>query len=281
MMKQIDVFVDTVYEDMDGKNEEIQELKAEMKSHLIEAVYELIEEGKEEEDAIEIAIERFGGEHEMRPDLEQLFQPQNLFSKWVLYLAVACLGLGFVVFGFVWYIEEKNASENDTLAWKITSILYDKDTISEEDKKEIMRRVDDTDHVPIVKIYRVKDYEEQATNFDHLFDYAKRANPYYEYERTVSAPTWMFAEFRNYGSGNAKWYVKLVVRDVNKSMWIALFVGIALYMVLFAIWATINAYHHKRLNVGWILAFTFFNIVGYFAYYLLGRRKILIGAEAT
>lgn len=40
-MRQIDAYVDSVYENIGGNRKEIQELKAEMKSHLIEAVHEL------------------------------------------------------------------------------------------------------------------------------------------------------------------------------------------------------------------------------------------------
>jgi len=37
-MKQIEAYVDSVYHNVGGNNTEIQELKAEMKSHLMEAV---------------------------------------------------------------------------------------------------------------------------------------------------------------------------------------------------------------------------------------------------
>ena len=40
-MKQIEAFVDSVYQNVGGSKREIQELKAEMKSHLLEAVHEL------------------------------------------------------------------------------------------------------------------------------------------------------------------------------------------------------------------------------------------------
>ena len=92
-MKQIEAFVDSVYQNVGGNKKEIKELKAEMKSHLLEAVDELKAEGKSEQEAIEIAIERFGGEREMRSVVGQLFKAQKTFAKWVLYLAVTFLFL--------------------------------------------------------------------------------------------------------------------------------------------------------------------------------------------
>ena len=41
---------------------------------------------------------------------------------------------------------------------------------------------------------------------------------------------------------------------------------------LFAIWAIINAYHHRRLNTGWVLAFALLNVVGYLIYIVFGKR---------
>lgn len=40
-MKQIEVFVDEVYQGVGGNEKEIKDLKTEMKNHLLEAVYEL------------------------------------------------------------------------------------------------------------------------------------------------------------------------------------------------------------------------------------------------
>ncbi len=49
--------------------------------------------------------------------------------------------------------------------------------------------------------------------------------------------------------------------------------SVCVFWVLFTIWATINAYHHRRLNAGWVIAFAFLNIVGYLIYVLMGKRK--------
>ena len=55
-------------------------------------------------------------------------------------------------------------------------------------------------------------------------------------------------------------------------MTLVLFVGVAVYAALFTIWATINAYHHRRLNVGWIITFALLNVVGYLIYIVFGKR---------
>ncbi|TKH03553.1 hypothetical protein FC682_17435 [Peribacillus simplex] len=52
----------------------------------------------------------------------------------------------------------------------------------------------------------------------------------------------------------------------------SLSIGLVVYGVLFTIWATINAYHHRRLNIGWIIVFAIFNVLGYLVYYLIGKK---------
>lgn len=59
-MKEIDRYVDKIYKNMDKKSKEIQDLRNEMKVHLVNTVEELKSSGYSEEESIEIAIKRFG-----------------------------------------------------------------------------------------------------------------------------------------------------------------------------------------------------------------------------
>lgn len=273
-MKQIEVFVDSVYRNVGGNEKEIQELKSEMKSHLLEAVHELKTEGKTEQEAIEIAIERFGGEKEMRSVVGQLFRVQKTFAKWVLYLAVTILVFSSTVFGFIWAAEEQNSHENSIVATNIFNILENKETISDDMKDEIVKLVDSTDQISKVQIYNVRDVEREAENFASIFEHVKKAKPNYQYERSVWSPEWLLVDFFPYGNGDAEWYVEMETRHISSFMTLVLFVGITLYAALFTIWATINAYHHRRLNIGWIIVFALLNVVGYLVFKLVGKRGV-------
>lgn len=259
-MKQIDLFVDEVYQNVGGNKKEIQELKAEMKGHLLEAVHELKSEGKSEEEAINIAIERFGGEKEMRSVVGQLFKAQKTFAKWVLYLAVTIFILSSTVFGFMWVNEQENANENSIVGKQISTVLEGKEVISEDIKKEIIALVEGTDHISKVGIYNGSGSSE----------------PIYEYERNLGNPNWLFADFFQHSSWSDQWYVEMENKHIGSIMSLILIFGIAVYVTLFTIWAIINAYHHRRLNVGWIILFALLNVVGYFIYVLVGKRKVRI-----
>ena len=109
-MKQIESYVDEIYHSIGGNKKEIEELKAKMKNHLLEAVHELKSEGKSEQEAIEMAINRFGGENEIRSVVRQLFKAQKVFAKWVLYVGIVILLLSTAVFGYFLNISFKNSS---------------------------------------------------------------------------------------------------------------------------------------------------------------------------
>ncbi|MGI8384060.1 permease prefix domain 1-containing protein [Robertmurraya sp. P23] len=267
-MKQIEAFVNSVYQNVGGNRNEIQELKAEMKSHLLEAVHELKSQGKSEQQAIELAIERFGGEQEMRSVVSQLFQAQRTFAKWVLYLAIVVLLFTATAFGVVWSIEEENANENSIVATQILDILHNRNHISEEMKIEINRLIKGTDQISKVEMYNISNVD----NPNLVFDFVRDAKPEYRYEQKVWNPNWLQANFFPYGNGDSEWYVNMETRHISSLLTIILFAGMATYWTLFTIWATINAYHKKRINIGWILVFAFFNWVGYLAYYLVGKR---------
>ena len=55
-----------------------------------------------------------------------------------------------------WAAEEQNANENSIVATKIFDVLHNKETISEDMKKEIERLVQSTDQISKVQIFNVQ-----------------------------------------------------------------------------------------------------------------------------
>lgn len=69
-MREIDNYIDLLYKNFDKTSEINEELKEEMKSHLIDTVEELKEEGFSEKESIKIALDRFGEISEIRGELK-------------------------------------------------------------------------------------------------------------------------------------------------------------------------------------------------------------------
>lgn len=263
-MKQIDVFVDSVYQNVGGNKKEIQELKAEMKNHLLEAAHELKAEGKTEREAIDIAIERFGGEKEMRSIVGQLFKAQKIFAKGVLFTALAFLVIGSVIFGIMIAIGETNVEKDQKVAFSLLERLGESEVLSEDIKNEINSIVMQNERIQQIEIYDLQDNE------PNVF----RTEPDYIYERDVWVPEVEMSGFDN-RDGNVqthKWYVGIETR-IYDSLAVNIFlVGMVTYWVLFSVWAIVNAYHRKRLNFGWIVSFALFNVVGYLVYRFAERK---------
>ncbi|MGG4471521.1 hypothetical protein ABER68_26430, partial [Paenibacillus alvei] len=78
-----------------------------------------------------------------------------------------------------------------------------------------------------------------------------------------------------HGNGNEYWYFRMDVKSYDELFSnVVLPIGIVVYWVLFAIWAIINSYHQRRLNAGWIISFSLFNVLGYLIYVLVGKKKV-------
>jgi hypothetical protein len=271
-LKQIDTFVDEVYHSVGGNKKEIEELKAEMKNHLLESVHELKSEGKPEEEAMDIAIERFGGEKEMRSIVGQLFNAQKVFAKRVLYVALSFIVLTSIACGVLWAMDEAIMDENMTVAREIVNRLEGQETISEDMKKEIYTLVNDKYQILNLQIYNVSDVE-RVSDTGSVSYQLNEAAPVYEYGVFNSnRPNWIWIDL-GYSFNSADWYVEMESTKLFGFVPFIFNVGIAIYATLFTIWATINAYHHRRLNAGWIIAFALLNVVGYLIYISVGKRS--------
>lgn len=261
MLKQIEAFVDSVYQNVGGNKKEVQELKAEMKSHLLEAVHELKAEGKTEQEAIEIAIQRFGGEQEMRSIIGQLFKAQKTFAKWVLITAIAFLIICGTLLGSAIIKENKMVSVENSTFNEIYQMITNEENFTPSIQKEIESLMESKDNLISLKIYNLRNTKEEV----------------YEYTRQISDSKWLYSYYP-YGMGinDDNWEINMGIKRFNDNIFIGLLLGIAVYWTLFTIWAIINAYHHRRLNVGWFIAFALLNVVGYLIYVLIGKKKISV-----
>lgn len=208
----------------------------------------------------------------MRSVVGQIFKAQKTFAKWVLYLAIVILLFTAASFGFVWSIEEENSNENSIVATQISEILNDKNNISNEMEKEISSLIKGTDQISNLEIYNVR----HVDNVNLVIDYVRDNKADYRYEQKVWNPKWLQADFFPYANWDNQWYVGMETRHIGDWLAIILFSEVAIYGTLFTIWATINAYHHRRLNAGWVIVFALLNVVGYLVYVLVGKKKVSV-----
>lgn len=112
-MKAIDEYLNQLYKN--SKNEEVLELKEEMREHLFESVNELINEGFSEDEAIKKAIIRFDGGSDMVEEIhveyiekDDLKKTRNIF---LIFLTLTIISLLMGYYNTSLSIESKKSSE--------------------------------------------------------------------------------------------------------------------------------------------------------------------------
>ncbi|WP_326511404.1 VanZ family protein [Clostridium intestinale] len=72
-MERVDKYINSIYRNLKVDSSELNDLKSEMRSHLVEAIKELKEEGYSEDESITIALEKFGDKFHLEGELTQVF----------------------------------------------------------------------------------------------------------------------------------------------------------------------------------------------------------------
>lgn len=228
-MKQIDEFVNSVYKKASGDKKEIQDLKLEMKNHLLEAVNELKEEGKTEKEAIDIAIERFGGEKEMRNVVRQLFKAQKTFSKWLLFVGIAILLLSTTISSYFINVGTERESEQAEIAYQIGDIVENDANVAQSTEEAIEQLLTGANYIKKMTVYLN----------------GERNNPVYELgSNTNQNFPLVYSDNLSYGSGNS--LVELEVLDYRGIGILSMFFGLTCFGVLFIIWTIINIFHRRK-----------------------------------
>lgn len=153
-MKQIDEFINLIYSDVSGK--EAEELKQEMRSHLLEAVSELKAEGKSEKEAIDIAISRFGDEKQITSGLFSLFETRNEAIRNLFRISMLTLVLGLIVLiGLIWteHNTQNKLNKIDQTVDSVFGIMAD-GTFSEKKINKINSLVDETKEIEYFVLYK-------------------------------------------------------------------------------------------------------------------------------
>lgn len=269
-MKQINNFVDSVYNHVHGNKKEIQELKEEMKSHLIDSVYELQKQGKSETEAIDIAIKRFGGKNELQQALFQIFHKQKTFAQWLLRIGITTLILGVISFVLIVIYSNWTTRENSNISSEIAELL-EKETILDNKTQSIIEET--LSHSPHITELNIYDLKEIDSGYAEYWNVIERSTPTYHYEKTLSLPKWLLSEYGFAGNGDDTWCITYQYLIFDNLAWMILFISISIYGTLFTIWAIINAYHHHHLNKRWIIIFALFNVIGYAIYTLYYRQN--------
>lgn len=267
-MKRIDEYIDILYKNRKGDPKEIEELKIEMKNHLIEAVEELKNEGHSEQSSINIAIERFGDENEIGEELTEVFNSEIRFSKVIFKVSILALIISIVAF-----IGYRVSSKTIPFTLKVPKefkIIENKikegEKISQEEVTNILLKYNKQFRYVVL-------FKENNSSISSVYpsefsieEIQKDKENYLEKSfYSVDGTEWII----RYGFISEGFY--FIVPLIMKVVSIVLF---CVYWIGFGVWCIINAWNKKKLNLAWGILFVLFNVLA-FGVFLIDKKSKL------
>ncbi|MDQ7097010.1 permease prefix domain 1-containing protein [Desulfosporosinus sp. PR] len=270
-MKKIEEYVQFICKNSRGSRKELEDLKQEMKSHLTQTVQELMTDGRNEQESIELALNRFGEKNQIQTELAQVFKIQKKFGNVVL--AVALI---FFFVGICCLFVAKITNNDFQKRYNVMNVQYQ--VIMKAAKTNNLKLLDET-----VKTIFADDQNNQIAYValvqlpnDFYLQNPPKSQPLFSGEIQYRYPENIkdVKEFGNNSGGefldNNKYFEIGMKQYSNSNRYEVLkIIGVGflmVYWVLFGIWATVKAYHVKRLQLLWVMMFFALNIVGYLAF---------------
>jgi len=270
-MDRIDKYLNSIYRDVSDSSRDTEDLKQEMKSHLMETVNELQENGITEDESIRIAIERFGEEFQIRNELNQVVRFQKLFAQKTLISSLFLLAVSVILlitsfFVHQGYLKRYNAMDSQL---KLVERKLVTEGISGADTflKELFKN-EQNNQLTYVAI------KELPKDFD-----ITKSNDVFPGEIKYSYPQEIKKEYYNNGFGhevvvnNIRYFLEAGVKTSSNINSSSLYTGLAILVfvacwVLWIIWSIINVYRYGKLNTNWCILLVLTGIIGYFIFSL-------------
>ncbi|MFD1178414.1 permease prefix domain 1-containing protein [Paenibacillus puldeungensis] len=299
--QKIEVYIGQLCHGMVGTSNEINEFRDEMTSNLLSSVEELVGQGETEEQAVRIAIDRFGELRSVKEELKQIYKIRHSFSVGILTMALTLLVLAVLSFGVfigIWdeWLCDKYAKDAYHLVKKEIAVSTN-ETVSKNLDNKIAKWVkghwgvngvavvaydgaESKVQIPSKVMYAVdKDTEQYLMHWanlvpdDSTFTGISKKSTFFMWEYVNS-----YGHHPNSGDYDPKEYpfiVHIAMNYFNYTFFYSFgYCTLAGYWLMFALWASMNVYYDGRGKVHWIIIFAALNIVGYL-FYLHDKKKSL------
>jgi hypothetical protein len=273
-MQQIDDYIDSLFKNMDKSSIEVQDLKNEMRLHLMESVRELMKEEKSEEESIRIAIERFGDRQTLGKPLEKKYRLYNKFINVLMVVASSCalIFIGILLL-YNWQVSYYY-SNRDALFNKADEVFKPGHQITIEEEKQLeklaRRFTDSVFNYKYVALIRNDGYvSPQDDSHSGLIN----VSDHIQYIYPKDTANMMINGYSAAGDFSKKWTILYEENDLsienftlNRVLEYMAKVSIPLYLITSLLWFSWRAFIKKRLKPVWIFAFLICNVFGYLVF---------------
>jgi hypothetical protein len=270
-MKKINLYIDSLYKHMDESSDEVQELKQEMKNHLLQTVNELKVEGKSEEESIEIAINRFGKRNQVENELSEVFKVQRKFATTILIVSLVSFLLAVICL-ISYKVIDNNFSLKvpESLQTNVEYRLKKGEVISNEEVNKLLIKY--KKQFRYVALYKENNHSSPDIIYPSSFSSKEVQSDNSTLTTSVNSPDGTIWTVR-YGFD-----IKGFNFSIKPILSISAVILLVVYWLFFGIWCVINAYHRNKLSLAWIILFFILNVVAYAIFELKRTNRLRIQA---
>lgn len=275
-MDRIDRYLDSIYRGASDSSKEAEDLKQEMRSHLIQTVKELQENGVTEEESVRIAIERFGEEFQIRKELNQVLKFQKLFAQKTLIASLVLLVISGILFITSFFVHQgflKRYNAMDSQIKLVEKKLVNEGITGVDTYLKELFKDEKNNQLTYVAIKELpKDFDISKSN--EVFPGEIR----YSYPEKIKNEYYSNRFGHEVASNNIKYFLETGVKTTanldSSSMYRGLgILTFAVCWVLWIIWSIINVHGYGYLNTEWCIILISTGILGYFIFSLSVNPK--------
>ncbi|WP_051302460.1 permease prefix domain 1-containing protein [Salibacterium aidingense] len=258
-MRQIDTYVEQVFQQRNKDKQEILDLQNEMKNHLYESAEDIKRKGFSQEEAEELAIQRFGGDTVIPRILDEVSKQQKSFANKLLYAGIVILFLSIVGgFGLSNYSEHM-VMEQSRIASNVMNIIIDEHKeISDEVEWQIHQEID-SPYLQELSVYHVN--EEPID--DAVSKKVVETEPRFSFSQEPSGIGSVFLRGGITAQQNMNWKIETDINTFYELSALIFYTGILLYWILFFLWGIIHVHHKNASAWRWGTIIFLFNVVGF------------------
>jgi hypothetical protein len=274
-MDKIDKYINFIYRDVNDTSKDTQDLKQEMSNHLIQTVKELMETGLGEEESTKIAIERFGGEFQIRTELSHVVKFQKYFAKSILIISIILLIVGLISLKMAIDAKHDGGIRISNIMNAQIRMIEDKlknEGIDAADKnvKGIFQDVNNNEFSYIT-------IKEMPQNFDLYYNNdISLLKAEYIYPKEMKNGYYYKSFWQVVKTRNTNFILEVGTKAVSSTYRSSIYgaaaiLSLAICWVLWIIWSIINTYRIRKLNIGWYILLVLTSIFGYFIILMVSK----------
>lgn len=250
-MTNVDEYVEKLYKNANPNHPDTKELKEETRTHLYDSIKEIKRDGYSENEAFEIAVERYGGFEQAEKLISLMKIRQKTFAKWLLTIGLICIligGASFITLLHIGNIHDEHFAE---IGYGVENNLTQ---INGKNFEQLF-----TKEPSIINAYLYNAEQSRSDSPDITYSGGNQWVPS------------LFKREAFYGMENS--FISLEVVDVRTIGFLLLIVGFTAYYILFTLWGLIQLYHTDHLTILWITLLILLNVFGYLLFLLKRKRK--------